>query len=119
MKIRFSLVSNSSSSSFIVCNLDLLNINDIDISHDEDFLVNYAVLEDTRSRIVEILAELKQNGSYSTNVGYSDDSVAFCCIRNHISKNSKKFYLYELEGAADRESYIISISEEQIRQKRL
>ena len=117
MKTRTGFVSNSSSTAYVVCNLDLLNIDDIDIAN---YIVNNrseCTIEDTKLRIENILKKLNSTGSFDTMVGYSEDSIAFSSIANHICKHKEKHLLYEVECGADSESYILYVTKDQIEKK--
>jgi hypothetical protein len=86
------------------------------IDKNSNVIDNGSDIEDTKLRVINILNKLKEKGQFSTEVGFSDDSIAFNCIRDYINKHKDKFLISEIYGGAD--SYIISVTEKQIRNKR-
>ena len=116
MKTRTSLVSNSSSSSFIICNAELIKIDNLNI--DENDLMDGETIESTRRRIENILEHLKEEGSFDTEAGYSDDYYAFSCITNYITEHEEKFLIKEIECGADAIAWLVNVTKDQIDRKR-
>jgi hypothetical protein len=110
MKTRNSLVSNSSSTSFVVCNIDQINVEDIQI--DKKFYPKAS-----KQSISKILNILKKDHIFGTESGYSNDSDAFNCIVDYVIKHKDKFVIHEMECGADNLSYIVSVTKELIEEK--
>lgn len=115
MKMRKGFVSNSSSTSYVVCNADKLKLEDIFIN--ESQLDPRHTVESVKKQIQEIIDCLQKDIPFGTEVGYSNYSNAFSQLTEHFLKYDSMFLVYEMECGADGMSYIVNVSKKLIDSK--
>lgn len=114
MKTRSGFISNSSSTSFVVCNIDMISAADIEI---DAHGLSYPIKQ-VRQQVVDILQELKENNIFGTESGYADDSDAYNAIIDYIEKHEERHLIAEVDMGSDRTSYMIVATKEMIEEKR-